>query len=182
MSNSCVEQKTVLLETANISINIKGENTTSDIFDLDLSAVALDTNDKLLTEKSYIFYNNLCSIDNSIEHMGDNISTGSNKETIRIDFKKVDPLLVKIKFFISTHKAVYQDDDISKIKSIECSIMATSTDAVLSQCTLEQHALEGEVVCIGELKRDANEWSFTHYLQQYTISYIELISSFLDEK
>ena len=48
--------------------------TTGTDFDLDASAIAVGTDKKVLSDKHFVFFNNLTSPDGSIEHTGDNLT------------------------------------------------------------------------------------------------------------
>src|SRR6187399_1344878 len=60
-------------------------------FDLDASVFLLGENGKLVSDKHFIFYNNLKSPDGSVEHTGDNL-TGAGEgddEQVKVDLSKV---------------------------------------------------------------------------------------------
>src|SRR5262245_13111185 len=43
-------------------------------FDLDASAILLNDTDKVISDKHFIFFNNLTSPDGTVEHTGDNLT------------------------------------------------------------------------------------------------------------
>lgn len=51
-------------------------------FDLDASAFILGENGKILADEFFVFYNNLKSPDEAVEHTGDNL-TAKEKATTR---------------------------------------------------------------------------------------------------
>src|SRR5438445_5815178 len=60
-------------------------------FDLDASALLLGTDGKILSDKHFIFFNNLTSPDGSVEHTGDNL-TGEGEgddEDIKVNLARV---------------------------------------------------------------------------------------------
>ena len=72
--------------------DIKATDTGHD-FDLDSSVFMLGSNEKLISDNHFIFYNNLTSPDpdKSLQHIGDNL-TGAGEgddEVIKVNLKKV---------------------------------------------------------------------------------------------
>ncbi len=85
--------------------DVKATDTGSD-FDLDSSVFLLGANEKLISDKHFIFYNNLVSPDpnKSVQHIGDNL-TGlgeGDDEVIKIDLKKVPEEVKKIVITVCT--------------------------------------------------------------------------------
>ena len=74
----------------NFSVGLGWDTNQSDTgqdFDLDASAFILGENKKILSDEYFVFYNNLKSPDEAVEHTGDNL-TGEGEgddESIRID-------------------------------------------------------------------------------------------------
>lgn len=69
-------------------------------FDLDASAIMINSDRKLLGEKYFIFYNNLLSPDGALEHTGDDPtggnSDGDDDEAIKVDLSKIDASVQEI--------------------------------------------------------------------------------------
>lgn len=60
-------------------------------FDLDASVFLLDEKGKVKSDKDFMFYNNLTSVDGSVVHSGDNRAGDGDRddESIRIDLSKI---------------------------------------------------------------------------------------------
>lgn len=67
-------------------------------FDLDASAFLLTATGKVRGDHDFIFYNQLKSQDNSVEHTGDNRSGqgDGDDETLLVDLSKVSPEIEKV--------------------------------------------------------------------------------------
>ena len=78
---------------------------TGNDFDLDASAIMINSERKLLGENYFIFYNNLKSPDGSLEHTGDDpdgkSSEGDDDEAIRVDLTKIDIQVNEILFVVT---------------------------------------------------------------------------------
>ena len=73
--------------------------------DIDASVFLLDSNEKLISDNHFIFYNNLASPDpdKSVEHLGDNL-TGAGEgddEVIKVNLKQVPPDVNKISMVVN---------------------------------------------------------------------------------
>src|SRR5213082_3425189 len=77
--------------------------TTGADFDLDASALLLNTSGKVVSDQHFVFYNNLTSPDGSVEHTGDNL-TGEGEgddEAILVNLATVPPQVDRIVFPVS---------------------------------------------------------------------------------
>jgi stress response protein SCP2 len=75
-------------------------------FDLDSSCFLLGENGKLVSDKHFVFYNNLSSPDGSVVHSGDN-RTGAGEgddEVVKIDLSKVPHDVKKMVFVVKRKK------------------------------------------------------------------------------
>lgn len=97
---------------------------TSNTFDLDASAIMIDSNRKLVGEDYFIFYNNLTSPDGALTHTGDDPtggnSDGDDDEAIVIDLDKVDSRVEEILFVVTI------EDFERKSKTLDKSVILTS--------------------------------------------------------
>ena len=76
-------------------------------FDLDASAFLLGANGKVRSDADFVFYNQLKSVDGSVEHTGDN-RTGAgdgDDEVLKVDLSRVPADVDKIAFIVTIHDA-----------------------------------------------------------------------------
>ncbi|CAM5462617.1 hypothetical protein SFUMM280S_01990 [Streptomyces fumanus] len=81
--------------------------TTGTDFDLDASALLLNSSGKVASDAHFVFFNNLKSPDGSVEHTGDNL-TGEGEgddEQIKVDLAAVPADVEKIVFPVSIYDA-----------------------------------------------------------------------------
>jgi tellurium resistance protein TerD len=82
-------------------------STTGADFDLDASAILLNAGGKVVSDKHFVFFNNLTSPDGSVEHTGDNL-TGEGEgddETIKVNLATVPAEVARIVFPVSIYDA-----------------------------------------------------------------------------
>src|ERR1700761_5198512 len=90
-----------------VGLGWDARSTTGDDFDLDASALMLDQGGKVLSDKHFIFFNNMTSPDGSVAHAGDN-RTGEgdgDDEAIKVDLAAVPTDVDKIVFPVSVYEA-----------------------------------------------------------------------------
>jgi len=100
--------------------DIKATDTGYD-FDLDSSVFLLGSNEKLISDNHFVFYNNLTSpdADKSVHHMGDNL-TGvgeGDDEVIKVNLKKVPNDVQKIVVAVTIHEAQQRSQNFGQIRN-----------------------------------------------------------------
>ncbi|EFM39059.1 hypothetical protein HMPREF0379_1287 [[Eubacterium] yurii subsp. margaretiae ATCC 43715] len=92
--------------------------------DIDLMAIMLDKNRKLLSKNDFIFFNNLTSKNGALFHTGDNISGNSinDDETILVNLSKIPKNIKYIRFSVlNSCDSVFSEEisyRIAKMKDI----------------------------------------------------------------
>lgn len=149
--------------------------------DLDCSAFILGENDKLLSEKHFVFYNNLNSPENAVVHTGDN-TTGEGEgddERINIDFSKIPEGARKIVFVVTIHKAQERSQNFGQVNGCYIRIMKDDEEKtqLLNYDLNEDYSVETAVE-FGNLYLNNGEWKFqamgtgakeglSHYVTKY---------------
>ena len=88
-------------------------------FDLDASAFLLKADGKVRADSDFIFYNQLKSVDGSVEHTGDN-RTGAgdgDDEAIKVDLSKVPADIDKIAFTVTIHEAETRRQSFGQVRN-----------------------------------------------------------------
>ena len=131
-----------------------------DNFDCDASALLCNNSGKLVT---VIYYGNLKMPDNSVLHMGDNL-TGEgdgDDEQIIVDISKLDPSIDKIVFVVNIFEAAKRKQHFGMIKNayIRLADIDRKTELCRFDLTEDYSGMEGMIV--GELYRHDGEWKFS---------------------
>ena len=131
-------------------------------YDLDASLFMLGSNDKLISDNHFIFYNNLTSPDpaKSVEHMGDNLTGDGDgdDEVIKINLQKVPGDVQKIVVTVTIHEAEERSQNFGQVDNAFVRIVddKTNTEAVRFDLT-EDCSIETAMI-MAEIYRKNGEW------------------------
>ncbi len=141
--------------------DIKATDTGYD-FDLDSSVFLLGSNEKLISDNHFVFYNNLTSpdADKSVHHMGDNL-TGvgeGDDEVIKVNLKKVPNDVQKIVVTVTIHEAQQRSQNFGQIRNAFVRVVnAQSKQEVIRYDLVEDYSIETALI-MAELYRKDGEW------------------------
>ncbi len=141
--------------------DLKATDTGSD-FDLDASAFLLGSNDKLVSENHFIFYNNLHSPDpdKSVRVRGDNL-TGAGEgddEVIEVDLTKVPADVAKIAIAVTIHEADKRKQNFGQVGNAFVRIVnVENQEEIIRYDLTEDYSIETSLV-MAELYRKDGEW------------------------
>lgn len=141
--------------------DIKATDTGYD-FDLDSSVFLLGSNEKLISDQHFIFYNNLTSpdADKSVQHMGDNL-TGvgeGDDEVIKVNLKKVPNDVQKIVVTVTIHEAQQRKQNFGQVKNAFVRVVNAQTQVEAIRYDLvEDYSIETALI-MAELYRKDGEW------------------------
>lgn len=131
-------------------------------FDLDASAFLVDQNGKALSDKSFIFYNNLQSEDGSVVHTGDN-RTGDgdgDDEQLLVNLQQVPSGVHRVVFTVTIHDADSRNQNFGQVSNAFIRIVNDETHEEIVRYDLgEDFSIETALV-VGEIYRHGNEWKF----------------------
>lgn len=133
--------------------------------DLDGSIFLLNKDHKTRNDSDFIFYNNLKSSDNAVEHTGDN-RTGAgdgDDETIMIDLMALPFDVMKIAFVVSIYDAHVREHTFKNVRNCFIRIVNAETKIELMRFNLD-HEFEASpkttAVLVGTLNREGPNWLF----------------------
>ncbi len=131
-------------------------------FDLDVSLFLLGASEKLVSEKHFIFYNNLTSPDpdESIKLMGDN-RTGAGEgddEGIIIDFRKVPQDIQKMVVTVTIYEGEKRGQNFGQVSNAYVRLVNVETkEEVLRYDLDEDFSIETAIIMAEFYRKDA-EW------------------------
>ena len=131
-------------------------------FDLDASAFMLNAVGKVRSDADMIFYNNLKSVDGSVEHLGDNL-TGAGEgddEVINVALDKVPADVEKLAFVITIHEAETRKQNFGMVSKAFARIVNDVGGTELARFDLTEDMSTETAMIVGEVYRHANEWKF----------------------
>ena len=133
-------------------------------FDLDVSAIMIDSNRKMPNKDSFVFYGNLNSPDGALTHTGDDpdgtSSDGDDDESIIIDITKVNPSVQEILFVVTIDGAADKKQNFGQVRDSYIRLIDNNTGKEVMKYELgEDFSIETGIE-FGRLYRRNNEWKF----------------------
>jgi tellurium resistance protein TerD len=131
-------------------------------FDLDASIFLLNSSEKLISDKHFIFYNNLTSPDpdKSVKHMGDNL-TGEGEgddEGIIADLRKVPADVSKIVITVTIHEADKRGQNFGQVRNAFVRLVNVETKEEVLRYDLEENFSVETALIMAEIYRKDGEW------------------------
>ncbi len=131
-------------------------------FDLDASVFMLGSDDKIITEKHLIFYNNPKSPDESasVEYMGDN-RTGAGEgddEVVLVNLTKVPADVQKLVFIVTIYEADQRMQNFGQVDNAFVRLVDVKTkNEILRYDLAEDYSIETALI-MAELYRKDGTW------------------------
>jgi len=137
-------------------------STTGTAFDLDASAFILDENKKLVSDEHLVFYNNLKSPDESVEHTGDNLTGDGDgdDEQIKVDLTKSGARVSEICLVVTIHDAENRRQNFGQVRNSFIRIFDSATNEVLLKYELEEDFSIETAIEFGRIYKRDNKWKF----------------------
>lgn len=144
--------------------------TSGDSFDLDASVFLLNSSEKVRSDKDFIFYNQLSSIEGSVQHMGDNRSGAGDgdDESIKINLDLVPADVVKMVVAVTIHDAQAKGQNFGQIQNAFIRVVNEETGVEVVRYDLAEDYSTETAMVFGEIYRNNNEWKFRAIGQGYT--------------
>ena len=136
--------------------------TTGTDFDLDASAIVCDAQGRVLSDKHFVFFNNLKSPDGSVEHTGDNL-TGEGEgddEVIKVNLATVPADVDKIVFPVSIYDADNRQQSFGQVRNAFIRVVNQAGGTEIARYDLSEDASTETAMVFGELYRNNGEWKF----------------------
>ncbi|MFI0775757.1 TerD family protein [Streptomyces sp. NPDC021212] len=154
--------------------------TTGTDYDLDASALLCDEAGKVVSDRHFVFYNNLTSPDGSVEHTGDNL-TGEGEgddESIKVNLAAVPADVTRVVFPVSIHDAQSRGQSFGQVRNAFIRVVNQADNAELARYDLSEDAASETAMVFGELYRHGAEWKFRAVGQGYASGLAGIASDF----
>lgn len=131
-------------------------------FDLDASVFVTGENDKVISDSSFIFYNNKLSADGSIEHMGDNRSGAGDgdDEQVNVKLTGLAADVKKLVFAVTIHEAEGRKQSFGQVSNAYIRVVNKADGKELARYDLSEDASTETAMIFGELYRHGSEFKF----------------------
>ncbi|NJQ05721.1 TerD family protein [Streptomyces lonarensis] len=157
------------LTAVTIGLGWDTRTTTGADFDLDASAIAVDAAGKVVSDGHFVFYNNLISPDQAIQHAGDN-TTGEGEgddEEIKVFLDGLGPEIDKVVFPVSIHDADARGQSFGQVRNAYIRVVNQTGGTEIARYDLTEDASTETAMVFGELYRSGAEWKFRAVGQGY---------------
>ncbi|MEU3710436.1 TerD family protein [Streptomyces catenulae] len=157
------------LSAVTVGLGWDVRTTTGADYDLDASALLCTEAGKVVSDRHFVFYNNLTSPDGSVQHTGDNL-TGEGEgddESININLTDVPGEVAKIVFPVSIHEAESRGQSFGQVRNAFIRVINRLDGAELARYDLSEDASTETAMVFGELYRHGGEWKFRAVGQGY---------------
>jgi tellurium resistance protein TerD len=157
------------LTAVTVGLGWDARSTTGADFDLDASALLLNTGGKVPTDQHFVFFNNLTSPDGSVQHTGDNL-TGEGEgddESIKVGVASVPADIDKVVFTVSIYDAEQRAQSFGQVRNAYIRVINDTNGQELARYDLTEDASTETAMNFGELYRNGAEWKFRAVGQGY---------------
>jgi tellurium resistance protein TerD len=131
-------------------------------FDLDASAAILGANGKILSDSSFVFFNNKQDPTGSVVSSGDN-RTGEGEghdEVISVDLSKLPVAAGIVRFAITIYDWQTRNQNFGQVRNAFVEVINEGTGEVVARYDLSEDFSIETCVVIGELYNHNGDWKF----------------------
>ncbi len=157
------------LNTVSVGLGWDLRTTTGADFDLDASALVLDASGKIITDRHFVFFNNLRTPDGSVVHSGDN-TTGAGEgddERLEVDFGAMPDAAERVAFAVSIYDADARGQSFGQVRNAYIRVLNPADGTEMARYDLTEDASMETAMVFGELYRHNDEWKFRAVGQGY---------------
>jgi len=157
------------LTAVTVGLGWDARSTDGTDFDLDASAIICGADGMVISDKYFIFFNNLTSPDGSVVHTGDNL-TGEGEgddEAIRVNLATVPANVDKIVFPVSIYEGSTRAQSFGQVRNAFIRVINQANNVEIARYDLSEDASTETAMVFGELYRNGEEWKFRAVGQGY---------------
>jgi len=154
--------------------------TTGAEFDLDASAIVLNNDGKVYSDRHFVFFNNTSSPDGTVVHTGDN-RTGEgagDDEQINVNLAGLPADVTRITFPVSIYDAVTRGQSFGQVRNAYIRVLNAAGGAEIARYDLSEDAATETAMIFGELYRSGAEWKFRAIGQGYASGLVGIAQDF----
>jgi tellurium resistance protein TerD len=157
------------LSAVTIGLGWDERTTNGEAFDLDASAIILGADGTALSDKHFVFFNNLTSPDGSVEHTGDNLTGGGDgdDEQIKLNLAGMAAEADRVVFPVSIYDAEGRHQAFGQVRNAFIRVVDQADGRELTRYDLSEDASTETAMIFGELYRNGGEWKFRAVGQGY---------------
>jgi tellurium resistance protein TerD len=137
-------------------------SSTGGSFDLDASAFILGENGKIISDKHFVFFNNLNSPNDAVVHTGDNLTGDGDgdDEQIVVDLSRIENNASEIIIVVTIHEAASRNQNFGQVRNAFIRLFDSGTNADILKFELDEDFSIETAVEFGRIYKRNNEWKF----------------------
>jgi tellurium resistance protein TerD len=154
--------------------------TTGTDFDLDASAILCNEGGTVVSDRDFVFFNNLASANGAVQHTGDNL-TGQgdgDDEVINVDLTAVPPDAAKIVFPVAIYDGENRKQTFGQVRNAFIRVVDRQGGGELARYDLSEDAGSETAMIFGELYRAGSDWKFRAVGQGYSTGLVGIARDF----
>lgn len=152
-----------------IGLGWDARTTDGTAFDLDSSAIVVGADGGVLSDRHFVFFNNLDSGDGAVRHSGDNL-TGEgdgDDERITIDVTRMPASADKVVIAVSIYDAETRKQSFGQVRAAYARCVNSANQEELARYDLSEDAATETAMVFVEVYRNGAEWKFRAVGQGY---------------
>ncbi|GAA2110046.1 TerD family protein [Kitasatospora saccharophila] len=154
--------------------------TTGAEFDLDASAIVLNAEGKVYSDRHFVFFNNTSAPDGTVVHTGDN-RTGEgagDDESINVNLAALPADVTKIVFPVTIYDGLNRGQSFGQVRNAYIRVVNQAGGAEIARYDLSEDAATETAMIFGELYRNGDEWKFRAIGQGYASGLVGIAQDF----
>ncbi len=155
-------QKGQKIDLSNLSndinnIEVKLGWQANNVLDINAEAFLLNSQEKIVSDEWFVFYNQDISPDRSVKLKA---RSNSNKEIFDISLSKLSPIINKVVFVLTIDEALEKRQNFSQISNAYIEIKDCQTNIKLIRFDLTDYYSQVISMMVGEIYKKNNHWRF----------------------
>lgn len=139
-------------------------------FDLDSSAIVVGANGRVVSDRHFVYFNNLDSGDGAVRHQGDNLSGEGegDDEKISVDLTSMPADADKVVVAVSIYDADARRQSFGQVRNAFARVVNDSNGEELARYDLSEDASTETAMVFAEVYRNGDDWKFRAVGQGYS--------------
>ena len=139
-------------------------------FDLDASAIVCNADNRVVSDKHFVFFNNLTSPEGAVSHSGDNLTGegGGDDEQVTVNLAGLPADAAKIVFPVSIYEGGSNGQTFGQVRNAFIRVVNQADGSEMARYDLSEDASTETAMIFGELYRNGAEWKFRAVGQGYS--------------
>ncbi|GAA1936641.1 hypothetical protein GCM10009738_06440 [Kitasatospora viridis] len=140
-------------------------------YDLDASALLCDASGRVVSDRHFVFFNNLRSPDGSVRHHGGSVDAGAagpgDRQQIEVDLAAVPAEVQTVVFAVAIYQAAERRQDFGRVRQAFVRLADPGSGLEIARYELAAEARTETAMVFGELYRHRGDWKFRAIGQGY---------------